>query len=76
MNYGNYFSQIMMFSLQKVDDLTAREQEQEEKGTSNSMPIIVLTQANSNSSKPLLIARHLSFIQLIDLTAGVRQDLG
>ena len=61
-----------MFSLQKVDDLTARERGQEEKGTTNSMPIIVLTQANSNSSKPLLIVRDLSCKRLINLAAGVR----
>ena len=34
--YGNVFTQIMMFSLKKVDDLRAREQE--EKGATNSAP--------------------------------------
>ena len=32
------FTQIMMFSLKKVDDLRAREREREEKGTTNSGP--------------------------------------
>ena len=30
------FTQIMMFSLKKVDNLRAREREREEKGTTNS----------------------------------------
>ena len=34
--YGNVFTQIMMFSLKKVDGLRARERE--EKGTTNSAP--------------------------------------
>ena len=36
--YGNVFTQIMMFSLQKIDGLRARERKQEEKGTTNSAP--------------------------------------
>ena len=36
--YGNSFTQIIMFSLKKVDDLRAREREREEKGTTNSAP--------------------------------------
>ena len=36
--YGNIFTQIIMFSLQKVDDLWMREWEQEEKGTTDSAP--------------------------------------
>ena len=34
--YGNFFTQILMFSIEKVDDL--REREREEKGTTNSTP--------------------------------------
>ena len=37
--YGNVFTQIIMFSLKKVDDLRAREREREAKGTTNSAPI-------------------------------------
>ena len=33
--HGNVFTQIRMFLLKKVDDLGAREQEGEEKGTTN-----------------------------------------
>ena len=39
--YGNVCTQIIMFSLKKVDDLRARENEsesREEKGTTNSAP--------------------------------------
>ena len=36
--YDNVFTQIMMFSPKKVDDLRAREWEREEKGTTNSEP--------------------------------------
>ena len=36
--YGNVFTQIIMFSLKKIDDLRAREQEREKKGTTNSVP--------------------------------------
>ena len=40
MKYGNFFTQILIFSLKKVDDLRPREREreQEEKGTTNSAP--------------------------------------
>ena len=34
--YGNVLTQIIMFSIQKIDDLKAREQQWEEKGTTNS----------------------------------------
>ena len=34
----NVFTQIMMISPKKVDDLRAREREREEKGTTNSAP--------------------------------------
>ena len=37
--YGNFYTQVMMFSLKKVDDLRAREREREAKGTTNSAPI-------------------------------------
>ena len=36
--YGNVFTQIMMFSLKKVDDLRVRERDREEKETINSAP--------------------------------------
>ena len=36
--YGAVFTQIMMLSYKKVDNLRAREQEREEKGTTNSRP--------------------------------------
>ena len=39
MKYGNVFTQILMFSLKKVDDLRAREREREEKGTTNFAPL-------------------------------------
>ena len=42
MKYGNVFTQIIMFSLKKVDDLRAREREREEKGTTNSAPLEAL----------------------------------
>ena len=38
--YGNVFTQIMMFLLKKVDDLRARERE--EKVTTNSAPTPIL----------------------------------
>ena len=38
MKYGNVFTQIIMFSLKKVDELRVREREREEKGTTNSAP--------------------------------------
>ena len=34
---GHVFTQIMMFSLKKIDNLRARKREQEEKGTTNSV---------------------------------------
>ena len=43
MKYGNVFTQIMMFSLKKVDDLRAREREREEKGITNSAPMCTIT---------------------------------
>ena len=37
MKHCNVFTQIMMLSLEKVDDLRVREQEGEENGTTNSV---------------------------------------
>ena len=45
--YGNVFTQIMRFSLEKVDDLKVSEWERGEKGTTNSVP-------GGKMSRPLL----------------------